>query len=294
MEKFIHFLYKKYGKNITDKLTQENRLYAENIRVKNSSDQKLVVEHLKELVLTLGIDLEIEESSRFWAFDFPGWIGELDFQREHVRKYMVIGLEPHIERFDFQITYGLSERTPLNNAERFKIRENNLICCEDDSDIIWTNLFNLFANDKVRKSVYEQKDIISLMEFLNQFYITDLCHFAPQGKAKAIQSINKWSSIRFDVAHHFIQDEIALINPEIVVTQGIEVFKSIKEILNINTSENYRIPVGKQTWNINVARKNKMKIICLPHIGSQMIHRTFWMRYLNRVKDLLLDNHLIL
>ncbi len=284
MDKFNEFLIGKFGKAVTERLINNNRLLTENIRKKNIKDQKHVVTQLKKLKSRLNLDFEIDDND--WAFDFPGWTGKLDFKNEHVRKYMVIGLEPHIEDFDFQITYGLSERTPLNNEKRFSIGQNDSILCKDGLTI-WSNLFNLIATKETQKNVYKGRNEMMLMKFLNQFYITDLCHFAPQGEAKKIKDIDNWENKRFIVAKHFLEEEMKIINPEIIIA-GNKVFKIVTRLLGVKQSQTtFKISVGKQSQSINFAQKDKLKIIGLPDIGSQLTHKTFWMRNLKQARDFL-------
>jgi hypothetical protein len=290
--KFKEFLYKKYGAEITEKLYQDGKLYAENI-TKASEDnngQELVKKHLNLLNDNLKLNLQIIENDKNWAFDFSGWIGILNFNENHVREYMVVGLEPHIEEYNYQITYGLSDKTP-KNEQRFSIEptKSEYVNCKGDSSIIWTNLFKLFASEKITQEVKEENNEIALTNFLNQFYILDLCHFAPKDKANAINGVNKWSEIRKKVANEFLKTEIDLINPKIIIAQGSGVFKEIKSILNVKESIIGSVPFGKKNWNIKVAYYNDTKIISIPHIGSLMTHKTFWLKNLIDVKDILHD-----
>ena len=288
-EKFEQHLIKKYGKSITDLMYNDGKLITENIENGNEEGQKLVQNHLK--VINEKIDFNFSENEYKWAFDFSGWTDKLDFKKDRLKKYMIIGLEPHIERFDFQITYGLSDKTPLKNESRFKIdlKENNFIRCEDDSSLIWTNLFKLLASDFTTKEVCENNNETELMKFINQFYITDLCHFAPQGSANLINKVSKWSKIRESVAKEFIENEIEIINPEIILTQGTDVFNTLKKILEIDEFITYSLGNG----SVRVAQFGNIKIIGLPHIGSTMIHRTFWINNIENVKKKLEEKQIV-
>lgn len=292
---FKAFLNTKYGESITEKLYDDGKLYAENI-TKASEDnngQELVKKHLNSLNDNLKLNLQIIENDKNWAFDFSGWVGKLNFKQNNVRDYMVIGLEPHIEEYNYQITYGLSDKTP-ENKQRFTIEptKNEYVNCEGDSSIIWSNLFKLLASETTMKEVKEEKNEIALTNFLNQFYILDLCHFAPKDKANAINGVNKWSGIRKKVADKFLKTEIDLINPKIIIAQGSGVFKEIISILNVKESIIGSVPFGNKEWNIKVAYHNDTKIISIPHIGSLMTHKTFWSNKLklDKVKSILNEN----
>jgi hypothetical protein len=202
---------------------------------------------------------------------------------------MVIGLEPHIERYDFQVTYGLSDKTP-ESEKRFSISEDKKrILCKDDSDTIWTNVFKLIASDEIKRKVFEENDIKSLDQFLENFYITDLCHFAPQGNAKLIKNIKNWSKIREVTAKKFLKEEINIINPKIIITQGTYVFDLLIKILEIDEHITYTLEKGK----IRVAKKDEIKIIGLPHIGINLIQKTFWFNNIEKVRKKLIEKEIL-
>ena len=282
---FRSFLNSKYGIEITNKVFNKKKISTENIKLRNDLDQALVKKHLSELKTKLNLEFEITD--RRWAFDFSGWCGELNFGQERLKKYIVVGLEPHIADFDFQITYGLSENTPIDDVKRFSIdtKQKDFIRCKNDSSVIWTNLFKILSDEKSFLSVTEKGDEGSLQEFLNQFYITDLCYFAPQGKANKIGEIQDWSKIRSVVANEFLSKEIELINPELIITQGGVAFDKVSEITKIKNIQGFNITVGKQNWGVRYGNNERTKILSLPHIGSVMINRTFWNRNLQEVKS---------
>lgn len=288
--KFEQFLQGKYGKELTERLVKHNRLDVTSIQYssdENLEDQELVKKQLANLKSQLNLTFEIDNHK--WAFDFSGWIGELDFSKPSVRKFMVVGLEPHIERFDFQITYGLSDTAPVSNEKRFSIDNNkaNFIRCKEDSSLIWTNLFKLLANEVDQRSVQEEENEQTLEGFLQQFYITDLCHFAPRGKANTIHKVPNWKKNRFKVADHFLKNEIEIINPKVIIAQGTGVFGNLVRCLGIKSFEAHLFNVGNKTFQIKVGHFNNSKIISVPHIGSSMIHKTFWKRNLKTVRDTL-------
>jgi hypothetical protein len=288
---FRSFLNSKYGIEITNNVFIDKRISTENIKPANDLDQLLVTRHLSELKSKL--NLEFEVSATPWAFDFSGWYGELDFGQERLKKYLVVGMEPHIEKYDFQITYGLSELTP-NNEKRFSIDTNKkVVVCKDDSSVMWTNLFKIFSGEKLFSAVMEKGDEESLKQFLNQFYIADLCHFAPKGKANEVEKIKSWSKVRSFVASEFLKKEIELVNPELIITQGAVAFNKICEITDIKIINPFTISVGTQNWRIRYGNNERTKVLSLPHIGSRMINRTFWNRNLQKVKSTLEDNGIV-
>lgn len=285
MNEFVSHLEEKYGREIVGRLYNNGEIVVRLIRHANEADQFQVSNHILLLKEKLQLDFNVAE--RPWAFDFPGWTGRLDFSKDHVKKYMVIGLEPHIANFDFQITYGLSDETPVDGSKRFIIdvsKQTQFIHCRNDSSTIWTNLFRIFADERTYAAVTVHNDLEALSGFLNQFYITDLCHFAPQGKANEIKQVDDWNKIRYKVANHFLKKEVCLVRPEIIITQGTIVFDSISKILGVDSAEAFRISVGRQNFEIKYRKSEKVKILCLPHLGSLMINRTFWTKNMETVK----------
>lgn len=294
-KEFKQHLEKKYGEEITKRLYNDGKIQTNFIKRKNKEDQNLIKNHLRDNIINENIKFDIvdeyHEKDNNWAFDFPGWTGTIDFSKTNLKKYMVIGLEPHIEIFDFQITYGLSDYTnnykdestvlPDGIVSRFSIiqNENNYIGSIDDSGIIWSNLFKLFADDITINEVKNNNNKLELDKFLNQFYIADLCHFAPQGKANQIKKIKNWNKIREKIAEQFLKKEIEILNPEVIIIQGIGVFNVITKMLGVSSNKKvlFEEPYSEKiNWKIRGADYNNIKIICLPHIGSQMTYNTFW------------------
>jgi len=284
----------KYGEKITKTLLENNNLIAENISHRNENSQNLVKEQISKLNNQLDLNIDIKNTN--WAFDFPGWLSQLSTQKEGAKKIMIIGLEPHVERYDYQITYGLSNKTP-SNSQRFKIdlKNNFEIVCQDDSSLIWTNLFKILANDSQLKAVLENGNEKVMFDFLNQFYITDLCHFAPQDKAKAINDVGNWKKIRLKVAKQFMHKEIDLVQPKIILTQGNQVFNELKRVLKFQVTENYPLKFGKNTWSIKtgICPNNKYKVISIPHFGSLLNYKTFYIKNRQLVREQLFANNLI-
>lgn len=284
----------KYGEEISSILLSEFQLKAENIKEKNEADQLMVKRQIEKINQRLGLNLGVNETN--WAFDFSGWTGQLDFKRDNLKEYMIIGLEPHVERYDFQVTYGLSDKTP-QGSQRFSLDLGNEfeIQCNDDSSLIWTNLFKIMASDKQQSEVLEKGNSQTMLDFLNQFYITDLCHFAPQDKAKAINNIKDWKNIRYKVASHFLTSEISQIKPKVLITQGNNVFTELKQILKFNETDSYPLKFGKNCWSIKTGedKDKRYRVLSIPHFGTVLNYKTFYLKNRELVRNSLIDNSLI-
>ena len=207
-EAFINYLKNKFGDEVTDYLLDQNKLElkeGEFVNDRGETNKEKVKEHFSAHFGDEFARQSSGENPSFngWAFDFPGWIGELTFKNnEPAKEIMVIGLEPHIENSDYQVTYGL--------------RKKNSIEFEGKLD---TNLKALFPHN----------------DFYKQFYITDMCFFAPKGNANLIKKVKpKWSEVRQEAAKKFLSDEIEFIAPKIIISSGLDVAHFVEnEILKI-------------------------------------------------------------
>lgn len=283
----------KYGEEIYSKLVTDFQLNAEKITPANKPDQLIVKRHIERINQNLGLGLCINGTN--WAFDFSGWTGQLDLKKNNLKEYMIIGLEPHVERYDFQVTYGLSDKTP-QGSQRFSLDlENKFIQCNDDSSLIWTNLFKIVASDKQQSEVFEKGNRATMLNFLNQFYITDLCHFAPQEKAKAINDIKGWKNIRHKVASQFLPCEINQIKPKVLITQGNNVFTELKQILKFNETDSYPLEFGKNCWSIKTGedKDKKYRVLSIPHFGTVLNYKIFYKKNSELVRKILIENSLI-
>lgn len=306
---FQKLLIDKYGEGVVNELYDLGRLQAENIKKANPDSQAMVASHMKNLFVELKkgdvnewIEAHYKSTSneatwdkKSWAFDFSGWLGSLDFNKEHLKKYMIVGLEPHVERYDYQIVYGLSDNAPGDLGKRFRIdpKEKEFVRCTDDSSLIWTNLLNIFGNESLISKV-KKKDESALIDFLDQFYIADLCHFAPRGPAGEIHKIKGWSAIRFETADKFLQQEIKLINPEVVIAQGVGVFHELLKIYKVESYVTYMDKNKRLVLKANLTIDgNYIKLISIPHFGSKMMKNTFWIKHIKSVKDILEEKEII-
>ena len=295
MDTLEKFYQEKYGSEVCADLFKDNQLHAENIKKFCNERQQVVKQQVKFINESLELSLDIDVTN--WAFDFPGWLGKLDITNEHFKKkYMIIGLEPHIEWSDYQITYGLSDIAP-DGTQRFRLDEKNKteIVCQGDSNLIWTNLFKIMASEKQIKEAFVDRNEQTIIDFLNQFYIVDLCHFAPQDKAKAVRDIKNWKKIRQKVASNFLPKEIELIKPEVIITQGNGVFSELKKILRFEETPGYPLKFSKNNWSIKTGqdKNNQYKILSIPHFGTELNYKTFYMSNLDLVRNNLLEHKLI-
>jgi hypothetical protein len=214
-EEFKTFLDHNFGKYITDILLNKTTLSLN----QGCSDDLYQgdLDKNKEQVLKLVEKSNHDEIKKFdWAFDFPGWIGTLDFSKENVKDILVIGMEPHIGEGcrTAQVTYGLRETFENEFCELGEYRSNR---------ILWNNLKSLFSNDSKYYSESDFKENKIDREFLQRIYITDLSHFAVKGNAKEIQNVLNWKEIREENAKRYISETINLIKPKFIVSQGNEV-----------------------------------------------------------------------
>lgn len=238
----------KYGEPIVNKLlSPDYKVIIDNIesygcgqekvvyQIRNLSQKGLIPENLTDKII--------------WAFDFPGWIGNIELEPKEV---MVIGLEPHIQNNDFQIAYGLGE-------------------CKDGS---YTS--NHFLINRIHKLLLSN---YNLSDAMRKMYITDLCHFAPRGNANQIDDIPNWSKIRENTAKEFLKREIDIIKPKTIIAQGKSSFKFLKKNLSLAIDEE-KIKTGykrPQEYSFQFSEFNGIKIIGAPHIGSEFnLLYKFW------------------
>ena len=260
-EKYVDFLKSKFGYEIVNeminstskielKMGRRDDIYFKDMSYSNKEIVKELVPEYKDII-------EKED----WAFDFPGWIGDLDFSEENVKEIMVVGMEPHIRETYYQTTYGLRETKP-NSFEEINDGNNKKL---------WSNLNDLFGYSKN----HENK------EFLSRLYVTDMSHFAVKGKAKEIHKINNWNIIRNNIARKYLLDEIKLIKPKYIISQGNIVADFIDEILHQEIGEaiatkhtsEFKTELPKQCVNSPMIKKykfnnNQLIHVKLPHIAS--------------------------
>lgn len=223
-DNFIQYLLDKFGKTVTPTLLKnsisENNnaplvlkdesadpLFKKNTQIENTS----IVTKLINPKFSIPEDKDLKN----WAFDFPGWVDTLNIEgNAPAKKIMLIGLEPHIQDTDYQVCYGLRRAWQKNKEKQGLVLDTSFDNCTFE-----TNLKELFP-DPDKNAFYEQ------------FYITDLCFFAPKGNANLIQKIKDWNSIRSDIAGKFLSKEIEFIAPQIIVASGGKAAFSTEQFLN--------------------------------------------------------------
>ncbi len=231
-EAFREYLENKFGK-VVDYLLEDSKK-EKSLKLKSGNDEELynlkgkhkennrqqVETHTKDKFPNFSNQPEWEgDPFPGWAFDFPGWIGSLDFKGDTpTRDIMVIGLEPHIQKRFYQVTYGFRKPHP----DYFKDQEQLT-----DNKNLHNNLKALFGNENEAAE-----------DFYKKFYVTDMCFFAPKGNANFIERVKpKWSEVRENVATKLLRQEIEFIAPKIIISSGLVIadFVDNKILKNIAT-----------------------------------------------------------
>jgi hypothetical protein len=264
-KEYLQFLKEKYGKHVTETLLMPEKLELQKGNASNMYTKGYLNQNKEKVRELIGKYTRTESnivSEREWSFDFSGWIGKLDFSRDNVKEVMVIGMEPHIGKRDFQVAYGLRETGNNEFGELDEYSSNTLL---------WKNLNGLFGDDEDYRST----------EFLNRFYITDMCHFAEQGKANLVQKIEGWKKIRETMAITFLKREIDFIKPKYIVSQGNDVANFIEysfldkvgKLIDKKSTADFKTELPPQCANSPKFKKyevNGRTIIHLrlPHLAS--------------------------
>jgi uracil-DNA glycosylase len=285
-QKFREFLNQSFGEHITNQLLDKNALALNKgeARVLYNGDMDINKNQVLNLVNKSFHDVI---NNNNWAFDFPGWIGSLDFTKDNVKDILVVGMEPHIgEGFrTVQVTYGLRETTENEFTELDEHLGNRRL---------WNNLNSVLNNndDYYHKEKYSINQIDK--DFFKQIYITDLSHFAIKGKAKEMLDLKIWPKIREENANKYISKTIELIRPKYVISQGKVVSKFVTKVLKNegNRNENWnsshyidsKFPY-LEYFNIN---ENKIIHIVLPHLASGNTNN-FWLPKNKEIRDPKMD-----
>jgi hypothetical protein len=209
-----------------------------------------------------------------WSIDFPSWHGTFDESKG--KKIFVIGSEPHIHHKYLQTVYGLN--STLSPTEYIKSGHP---------------IFKFLS------SILHQRFGLSQEEVIEECYLTDLFPLSPfRGNGLKIGSTNKiqkvigyndnWPCIRYRYAKLNLIDEIEYVKPEVILTQGKEVFYEVLKILGIveKAEEIAIIPKTGKKQYVRVTKWNNISVISVPHVGSKRM-RTFWNENLNAVKEIM-------
>ncbi len=263
VEKFMkNFLERKFGEKIVSILYDKDQSNYEDeaLTLKKEESQEILYK-LNKIARKKIIEDEIIKKFT-WAFDFPGYTGKFG-----ARKYMVIGLEPHIEKRNFQKTYDIDIIT--SNYDTLAKRNCVGNCLNvGNSWKLWKRLIELTWSGPI----YSRKD---WDEFFSQFYITDLCHFAPKGEAnKIIKEIGKseWKKIRSNVAGQFLKEEILLVKPKFIITHGKEAAISVGEILK-TFDKSMKLPQFNNVEEfMHECNGEKITHVAVGHLASGLVN----------------------
>jgi hypothetical protein len=143
---------------------------------------------------------------------------------------------------------------------------------------IWNNAVKMLCTGPEHDAIFKQGNLDILYKILGKLYITDMCHFAPQGAANFLNQL-PWAGkhgIRSKVATHFMHQEIKLINPKLLVASGGEVIKAADQLFAGYRKELVFGPGRLKTNNLqnlpNLYRITKsdeeFHLLQIPHIGT--------------------------
>lgn len=250
------FLNEKYGNYITSQLMTNNKeVVIDN--VDKFDDQEKVIELLKTLKDIDGNNLvpkSFLSNDLEWGVDFSSWIGSINKSK----KYFFIGAEPHLNS-NYQLVYD------FGNFKNKNLNETAQIHYERETDI-WHYLTKIFVQDLTNENI---------TGFLEQCYITDLCHIVPKGCGQVDDICNKvgikkseWKGFRTAVAKRFLINEIKTVNPEYIILHGNSSRDFFKNELNVNFNESYKI--SNSIYTILEGTLSGYKIISIPHLKGDV------------------------
>jgi len=225
-----------------------------------------------------------------WAFDFPGWLGKLDFNKENVKDIMIVGLEPHIIDRYYNIAYGLFEDSGCPKikkaGEDFKIElSDRAKDYRKSASRFWEIMLSVFANEETLKEIKSGNGEVLIRE-LNRFYCTDLCYFTVQGDTSAIRQVPGWGNIRKIAASTFLFSEIKYIKPKLVVMQGGAGIFLFSEMLfnNMNPETfNSKYRIENKYKNIPCYYRSDHNVLFIPHSSTQ--NGDFWRKHLKGLRS---------
>lgn len=274
-KEFVTFLKTFFGEEITKKLIDLESLSLKKGDAKDLYQINSQIILKQVLKLNPDIHKEIIENNK-WAFDFPGWIGELNFDKKYTKEILVIGMEPHIGEKDnngvkrtAQVTYGLRETDNYLYSELDEYTPNKQL---------WNNLNGIFGVSEDFKN----------RDFLEKIYITDLCHFAVKGKVSETYSIKNWPKIRIKNASSYISETIKHIKPKYIISQSSPVSDFVENFMhktskltNEFSSDIFSKELRGKMKNFPNFKKfsypnNEIIHIRLPHLASGQTNH-FWL-----------------
>ena len=225
----------------------------------------------------------VDKASNPWSLDFPSWIGP--FNPESGRRVLVIGSEPHIEHNFLQTVYGFHTRdgqSPDDLSKSYRERQGSIF---QFLSVILSPLLGVPEYD-----------------VLKHCYLTDLIPFAPMkskhtrvGETSKIASFvspgGNWYQIRRNYAQLSLQNEITGVKPELIITQGKEVFYEVLSVLggSIHPRNELAIESGnKRKQFVRSFRYGDIQVVSVPHIGSKRM-KGYWNRHVHQIRDVMLE-----
>jgi hypothetical protein len=278
----------KFGQPIYNHLVSNRMTLDFNKIVRKGSGKKEVNDQLESLVRKGLLDESFFEKYKGnWAFDFPGWVGELKEANNRLRDYMIIQAEPHVENYDFQIVYEFAER---EYGKDFSIIGNKIK--SNSGRDIWSRVIKFIANDNEYEKIFDNKDKAVLYDILEKVYITDICHFAPQIQVKELLKQKAWTKkggVRDKIAQNFLVKEIKTINPKMIISSGKSSIAAVNEYLLqlpefekkeiLNTTDIKGRGINDIPVLYELYRENTFftYLLCVPHLGFDGYSAgTFW------------------
>lgn len=238
-----NLLEEKYGTEIISDLISNGRINLENQALKGTKTE--IVNRQMKKMIDLGLLTESDfKEGKPWAFDVSSTYADLS--KTNRIPIMIIGEDPHVQDNDYQSVYGFAQ-------EGIKFKKEHI---KDKFKIFLTRLF------------YSQKEIDQMsnnqmLDFLSKFYVSDLCHFTPQGNDNRKEDLKNWTTIKENTAKHFLLREIEIINPNFIITHGGFSRKYISKILETEMLES-----GTIGYKYYLGNYKDIKLIGISHLGS--------------------------
>ena len=253
---YIAMLVDMFGEDIVNSMLNNN--FSLNSKGLSESSQEIIQNHLN--MISRKLDIDILETYKEWVFDFPGWVGCLDFSNGNpARELIVIGEDPHLtgnlSSFDVYCAYGMCHERVLLNERLWQIvpyafGHNNSINIKDN------------------------------MECLKNYYATDLCYMSPKGvSAEEKKTSVLLRKIRARIGKSFVLRQIEIIKPKYVVCNGSTSYEYLKK--NIFTScsnerkEEFTHKIRKKSVYLKAFDTDSgVIVLSFPHFTKS--HNGFW------------------
>jgi uracil-DNA glycosylase len=218
-------------------------------------------------MIELGLLTESDyEQGKPWAFDVSSTYTDLT-QAKKI-PIMVIGEDPHVEGNDYQAVYGFAQRGIAFEKAQIK------------KDKFKNYLIKLFLSEQEMNGLSNNE----MGEFLSKFYISDLCHFTPQGQNNRKDDVKNWKKIKEKTAKYFLEKEIKALKPDYIITHGGFSRRYLAKILDFEIHE-----VGKIGFKYFSGNYNGITVVGIPHLGSG--HTTgHWNKNIDKMREDFMKN----